>query len=778
MKKKKLATIIGMVGCMVLSAIACCGLQSKTVSAAETDQSVGDRYFSATSGSVESFLNKSATNQSLYKGIRTEVTDLTVGEDVTIYYNGLVSPTASNAAVVYYDAYNPGTLDAEAILFTYTLASDRSKQFTLISLQRDNQTYLSMALTDDIEIRDGYAYIAGTNQKTVALADKNSTTYTEEGFSTGGAGGENKLTPAGEMWITKTNSIGNILSDEFLKVASKHLAGTQYASYYTKEYVQALLTAFGTGAGSNTSIFSLEYKGIRQSQLAFHIRGISGQWIGDNGGVHPWNGGNTYGFATQKKTTIYLNADNNLADLFDLHTIFLASGATETNPFGVGFYGTDASGNGGTWFKIENGQSTFSYRPTQFGKFYVKLGGYISPNYSALGSYSPTTIFEFDVIEGYPEINGKENVTAIEGLTYNMSAFFDIWCLGNAERATFAYEVDGAPYNGETLLADGEDHEIKLTVTDEYGNSGFGVQNVRGVSIEMPESVTHTTVQGLSVVLPVPYVPAGVSYSVAIKDASGQVISNESVYVFEKEGTYTVEYLFTAEGADVFIKTLEFKISFQTAIPQISIAGEYEKEYYVGHTVALLDATAKDELGNMYTPTVTVYLNDKVVDSTNGSIVCQKAGIYTVSYVCAYANGQQIIKEKVFRVISDTEKPNIVVKGNYAANYEIGAIIQIFDFVAVDNSGLLSNTSVQVYMNNQTIAWEGNELVLSENGVYKIVYQATDLAGNKREVQYQIRVGTGSNQAVSGGCGSVVVAPISAVVLLLGACLLLCKKES
>ena len=105
MKKKKLAAMIGIVGCMVLSVIAGCGLQTKTVNAAGADQSVGTRYFSSTNGIVESFLNKSATSQSLYKGIRTEVTELTVGEDVTVYYNGLVSPTASNAAVVYYDEY-------------------------------------------------------------------------------------------------------------------------------------------------------------------------------------------------------------------------------------------------------------------------------------------------------------------------------------------------------------------------------------------------------------------------------------------------------------------------------------------------------------------------------------------------------------------------------------------------------------------------------------------------------------------------------------------------
>lgn len=782
MNKTIKSLYIGIIGCILFCCVLLGGINiaSHKANADSAQQSVGGRYFTSTSGTLESFLNKEAPSQPLYKGIRTEISDLTVGEDVTVYYNGLVSPNAANGAVVYYDEYNTKTMDAEAIIWTYTLAEDRSKQLSIINIQRGNQYYYSLALTDDIEIRNGYAYLQGTEQKTVGLTDGTvDGVYTDEGFSTNnGTSLEHKIGTDGAVSIDKTHNIGCILSEEFLQAASEQLSGTEYEQLYTMEYVQSLLSDFGTGAGDNTSILSITYRSVRQDQIAFHIRGISGKWIGDNGGVHPWNSGNTYGFATQKKTTVYLNAENNLADLFNLHTIYIASGEQEPNPYGVGFFGTDENGEGGTEFKIEDGESVASYKPTELGKFYVQLGVYVAPNYSALGFYSPTTVFEFDIVEGNPIISGVEGVTTIEGMEYDMSQFFDTWYLGSPEKAKFAYEVDGIPHSGNTLLADGNDHEIKLTITDEYGNSGYAIHYVYGTSIRMQTEVSHTVVDGYATVLPVPHIPNGASYTLCVKDSNGKVVTNNAIFVFEKAGKYTVEYTFMAKGATPIVKTIQLTITIQQVIPTLTVEGAYEKEYFVGESVALLPGTASDVLGTQYPVTIQAFLGSETIAIRDGSIELTKPGIYSVAYSVPYGVGKTIIIEKAFKAVKDEVAPEIFVKGSYAESYQTGTTISVFDIAVIDDSDLSVDSSVMVYCNGEELHLEDKVFVLSKEGKYEIVYTATDLNGNQAEKRFAFTVGANSNTGNQTGCQSTLGGAMGAIVLLLGAALVAYKKES
>lgn len=188
-----------------------------------------------------------------------------------------------------------------------------------------------------------------------------------------------------------------------------------------------------------------------------------------------------------------------------MHTLYISSGAEKTNPFGVGFYNTSASGEGGTWFKIENGKGiigggyTAQYTPTETGRFYVSLAAYVAPNYSALGSYSPSAVFEFEVVNGDPVIESKEDVLAYKGMTYDLSAFFNVWHLGKKENAIFEFKLDGVACADGKLIADGLNHSAKLTITDEYGNKASGVAEIRGAEIVIDEEVKITPFKGKSV---------------------------------------------------------------------------------------------------------------------------------------------------------------------------------------------------------------------------------------------------------------------------------------
>ncbi len=772
MKKKCKIAFIGAICCVAALTGAMRFRADISAKAAEDYQSVGERYFYSDRGKLESFLNKAATSQPLYKDVRTEIEDLTVGEDVTVYYNGLISPTATNLGVVYYDEYN-----ADAMILTYTLASDRNKQLSLINIKRGDAYYFSVALTDDIEIRDGYAYIQGTEQKTIGIESSDSdAVYSGEGFRhVDGTNVLMNVSPDGGVHVKASDIAANILSEAFLEQASAELEGTKYASLYTEEYVRALLSDFGSGVGNNTSIFSLTYKSVHNDHIAFHLRGISGQWIGDSGGTSPWNGGNTYGFATQKKTTVYLNAPNNLADLFDLHCIYIASGETQTKPYGVGFFGTDENGNGGTWFDIKDGQSSFTYTPREKGKFYVKIGGYIASDYSALGSYSPTTVFEFDVIDGNPVVEGVKNATAIEGMSYDMSSFFEVWHLGATDKANFSYEVDGVPQYDSILLADGNTHEIKLTVTDEYGNSGSAVHTVLGTRIELASEISHAEVFGNETILPVPHTDGVVSYTIEVKNSEGNVVTRDAVYMFEQEGVYTLKYTFFVNGATPITKTSIFKLTFRSSIPTITVNGTYEKEYYFGQTLKMLSATATDESGTIYDVTVNAYFGEEKVSAENGEIYLEREGVYTIAYECRYAAGLTMRLERAFRVKRDEIAPEIVVKGTYAEKYEKGSVVSVFEFVASDDSGLLSTAFVKAYVNGTELQITDEKVLeLSQDGTYEIVYTAIDFSGNKKEERYTFSVATNKTS----GCNATLGGVSFVTMALFCAILIICKREN
>ena len=777
MKKKLFTALFGVLGGVALSLGAIATGNATTAQAEDNYQSVGDRYFYATSGNVESFLDKKAANSS-YKGLRTELTNLTPGEDVTAYYTGLVSPVAANKAVVYYDMSNSSP-DAEAFIYTYTLAKDRSRQVSIISIERNGSYYFSVALTDEIEIRDGYAYLAGTDQQTVGLTGTSAdAAYTTNGFwSKNGSDLQHVVTTTGDVYISSTSIAANIKSNAFLDSASEKLAGTKYEDLYTEESVNGMISAFGSGAGNNTAILSITYKGVKRSEVAFHLRGVSGQWIGDKGGVAPWNGGNTYGFALQKTNVIYKNVPVRLDELFSLHTLYISSGAEKTNPFGVGFYNTSASGEGGTWFKIENGKGiigggyTAQYTPTETGRFYVKLGAYVAPNYSALGSYSPSAVFEFEVVNGDPVIESKEDVLAYKGMTYDLSAFFNVWHLGKKENTIFEFKLDGVACADGKLIADGLNHSAQLTVTDEYGNKASGVAEIRGAEIVIDEEVKITPFKGKSVALPVPFVrgnAAGrVSYSLKLKDETGKVLSTEALYTFVKDGTYSVEYTFEADGATSMVKVVRLIVEIQPLIPEIVIGGEYGAEYFTGHVLKIFKATATDETGDGYEVKATLKNGSNNVSVENDEVKLETAGAYTLTYVCEYASGKTVSVVREFSVVKDDIAPEIVVEGTYAENYERGTVIRLCGFSASDNSEEVASSGVKVYLNGNEIAVEDNMLRLSNVGKYEIVYYATDLSGNASETKFSFEVsGEEEKSGCNKGCKSALsgAVPLSALI--------------
>lgn len=93
----------------------------------------------------------------------------------------------------------------------------------------------------------------------------------------------------------------------------------------------------------------------------------------------------------------------------------------------------------------------------------------------------------------------------------------------------------------------------------------------------------------------------------------------------------------------------------------------------------------------------------------------------------------------------------IVVDGAYAAEYQAGNVIGILDAAVSDNSGETLTYSVEITRGNKPVEPENGEVKLKK-GDYKIVYRATDLAGNAAEKVFEFKV-TGQGCACNGEIG-------------------------
>ena len=730
--------------------------------------SVGDRYFHTdTAGAtVESFLNKAPLMNPSYRGVRTELT-AEAGADAEMTFNATVEPVGeANRVIVAFDRNEARTAVADAIVLTYTALEDPTKQISLVNADRYGGGWLTIALTDDLYYSDGFMYISGTEQPTIGLRDNG--TYDQNGYTVynGGAYGwganygleyqviiptEDYADPSGytlnrgDVKVNNWTNVGNILNSEWLTKSSANLAGSAYAERYTAAYAEEVLEALGRGA-----FMSVKYYGLKDGFAAINIRQINGQWLTDSGNVPISVSAKTTGYVLPVTDTLYIGETYKPSELFTRYSIYRDAEGTDIS-YNTGFRGTDVwAGAGGVWFDFGYNRTTqdAEFTLTEEGEYKIIINTADGAEFAGPGRYwSTEQVFTFNVRDGKPTVDLAENAAFVKGVEVDLTAFFDIWHLGDDLAVTYA--ADGAPLSGSAFTPTADSHEITVTATDLYGTAEETF-TVSSVSIEVESRVSAKGYYGEPISLPLPVMPAGTQYTLCVYDENDEEVTRNIAHTFAEEGTYTVVYSFTVFGAtEPVTMECEFTVSLEERAPEIAVEGEYEATYYAGKRLTLLSATATSAAGSAAAE-VEVYRGGEKVAVQDGAITLAE-GEYEIVYFAVYGGDKRAEARRTFTVLADTEAPVIVVDGAYAAEYQAGNVIGILDAAVSDNSGETLTYSVEITRGNKPVEPENGEVKLKK-GDYKIVYRATDLAGNAAEKVFEFKV-TGQGCACNGEIG-------------------------
>ncbi len=491
--KKKIGLLTSLFAAMSLSFGI--GVHTLSAKAESTNESGATIYTSSEkdywmitdgSGDYTVSLDNAARMQSAYKGVETVVTPVEGVGDIGITLKGMVNPMAN--LIVKHDNQVSGQADANAIVYTFTSLSDPDRQISIIATNRYNRSWYTFAFTDELEVKDGFTYIEGTEQKTIGYKDLSA--YNDIGYCYWFAGEKEwgaiyqgaltfHLGTDGSVYYNNNSVIGSVADEAFLTASKTQLSGTKYEERYTSEWIAETLTQLAKGAR-----MELKWYDVQTEQLDFHIRGISGSWIGDNGGNGlEYNLGLKHSTIIYKKTnTLYVGETYKLSDLVYGGGFSFRNAQNTSAPLSLsGWYANSANktaGNNGdsTWY---NGltQMNKTITLTETGTYNMTLAG------SFLGYFHSTdfpTNFTFDVLAPTaPSVTAQSDVSLIGKQTYDLSAFFT---LENADGATVVYTVDGTETENYTsYTADGKDHVIVCTVSDNFGQSASATVNATGV---------------------------------------------------------------------------------------------------------------------------------------------------------------------------------------------------------------------------------------------------------------------------------------------------------
>ena len=334
---------------------------------------------------------------------------------------------------------------------------------------RNERTYYTVALTDDITINDEFALVdGGKTIGTAALSseDGSITGYTEFGYPMN----EHRGAPYGgdviyhigrNGMIYSDNSdwtkLANITDETFLTMSKANLAGSEYEERYTTAYVSEILSSFETGC-----TMTITWYGLKVDTVDFHIRSYTGysrkaspvqnyQYI-DGGNVEL----SQYYLAPivyQRKNEVYKDETYNVQDLVGAYSFY-----PDTESFDV-YLDYDIITDKGT--KVSYAANpTVSFTEDE----YFCVGGSDGKNH-----WSPWGTYLFSVIEK-PTATAKDvTVDAVVGDELVLSDYFDITC---DTAYTVAYTVNGADIVESPYTVPAADtYTFTVTVTDKYGTT-------------------------------------------------------------------------------------------------------------------------------------------------------------------------------------------------------------------------------------------------------------------------------------------------------------------
>ena len=227
----------------------------------------------------------------------------------------------------------------------------------------------------------------------------------------------------------------------------------------------------------------------------------------------------------------------------------------------------------------------------------------------------------------------------------------------------------------------------------------------------------------------------GDQVQIYVKAPSANDFISLSSFVFEKtEGEYLIKYV----AIDVAGNTAEITrtIKYMPIRPVIVVDGEYITQTYLYDEITILPSSATS--GDIaLTTNVSVSANGSPVSIVDGKFVANVVGEYTIVYSTQNENDLVAIKSYTINVIADTVEPVITVEFTIT-EISKGETLVIPVATATDNCDGELPVQVKILKGETVIATDTT--VINEEGVFAVIYIATDNAGNVATMQFEVFV--------------------------------------
>ena len=204
-------------------------------------------------------------------------------------------------------------------------------------------------------------------------------------------------------------------------------------------------------------------------------------------------------------------------------------------------------------------------------------------------------------------------------------------------------------------------------------------------------------------------------------------VAYDESFALSDFGIYTIRY--SATNSFNVTNSVERTVRYAPSSPKITLDGEVPLLGYVNGKITLPNA----QLGAV----LTVAKDGDIIDVENNSFVPVEEGEYTVVYSFTDEYDVSAVETFTISVVRDLSAPTIVV-AETTEQYKVGDVLNVPSASATDDVDGNVSVSAEIYFDGEKVG--GQSVTTERSGIYKIVYTATDRAGNKATKEVQIFV--------------------------------------
>ena len=348
------------------------------------------------------------------------------------------------------------------------------------------------------------------------------------------------------------------------------------------------------------------------------------------------------------------------------------------------------------------------------------------------------------------EVNVTENGKLLENVDY--TAFIPA---GGAEYIIEYIATDGGGLVSEALVVETTSVALELNIGE-------------SVSLGVPEQQ-----------LPLPSLPENWGYSVTIY-AADDIQRQNPLPLITELGDYVAVYELYSEETGTVMRECSFTATDDSAPAFLSepqyVGDAKNGAFYEYSEIEIIEPNARDNFYPDFKWNADVFFNGDTVAVADGAFLAENVGIYEIRYTLKDDSDNMAVYSFYLEVAENKELPVIKLSGNYQNEYRVGDEVPVLSAQATDINGNTLTVKIAYRIGadgaENTIS-AGENLSLSEEGRYYLVYTATDAAGNTtvRTVTFEVSKEeggcSGCNGSVGGGTALLSVLPLFGIAALL-----------